>query len=57
MTKRWSAKNLKYVMAGEVLGRWRADVLDLALKSKGIDAILVEEAVYHANACDFVCAC
>lgn len=34
-------------MAGEVLGRWRADVLELALKRKGIDAVLVEEAVYH----------
>lgn len=49
MTKRWSAKNLKYVMAGEVLGRWRADVLELALKRKGIDAVLVQEAVHHVT--------
>ena len=47
MTKRWSAKNLKYALAAEDPGHWRADVFALALKSKGIDAVLVEEAVYH----------
>jgi hypothetical protein len=36
---------MKYTLLEEVLGRWRADVIENFLKSKGIDVVLIEGTV------------
>lgn len=36
-----------YQKIGEVNGRWKAEIIEGYLKSKGIDAELVQEAMTH----------
>ena len=36
---------MKYALLEEVLGRWRADVIESFLESKGIDVVLIEGTV------------
>ncbi len=36
---------MKYALLEEVLGRWKADVIESFLKSEGIDVVLIEGTV------------
>jgi hypothetical protein len=36
---------MKYALLEEVLGRWKADVIENFLKSEGIDVVLIEGTV------------
>lgn len=36
---------MKYALLTEVVGRWRADVIENFLKSEEIDVVLVQESV------------
>jgi hypothetical protein len=36
---------MKYALLTEVLGRWKAEIVESFLKSEGIDVVLVEDAV------------
>jgi len=36
---------LNYTLLIEVVGRWKADVIENLLKSEGIDVVLVQETV------------
>jgi hypothetical protein len=36
---------MKYALLAEVLGRWRAEIVESFLKSEGIDVVLVQDAV------------
>jgi len=41
------ASGLKFAMVTEAPGRWRAEVIELALRAEGIDVVLVQEAIHH----------
>ena len=36
---------MKYAMLTEVLGRWKAEIVESFLKSEGIDVVLVQDSV------------
>jgi hypothetical protein len=36
---------MKYAMLTEVLGRWKAEIVESFLKSEGIDVVLVHDSV------------
>ena len=36
---------MKYALLTEVLGRWKAEIVESFLKSEGIDVVLVQDAV------------
>ncbi|HEY3476749.1 MAG TPA: DUF2007 domain-containing protein [Anaerolineales bacterium] len=36
---------MKYVMLTEVLGRWKAEIVESFLKSEGIDVVLVQDSL------------
>jgi peptidylprolyl isomerase len=38
---------MKYSLLTEVMGRWKADILESFLKSEEIDVVLIQEAVSH----------
>ncbi len=38
---------MQYTLLTEVLGRWKADIIENFLRAEEIDVVLVEEAVSH----------
>ncbi|HEX5943130.1 MAG TPA: hypothetical protein VFY66_12675 [Anaerolineales bacterium] len=36
---------MQYAMLTEVLGRWKADILEIFLRSEEIDVVLIQESV------------
>ena len=41
--------DMQYALLAEVLGRWKADILESFLRSEEIDVVLIQEAVSHVT--------
>ncbi len=52
--KRGMKDKMKYVLLTQVHGRGKAEVIESLLGIEGIDAVLVEEAIYHFTPSNFL---
>ena len=39
---------MKYAKLTEVLGRWKAEIVESLLKSEGIDVVLIQDSLTHS---------
>ena len=39
---------MKYTILTEVLGRWKAEIVESFLKSEGIDVVLIQDSISHS---------
>ena len=42
-------EELKYAQLTEVLGRWKADIIESFLESEGIDVELIQDSLSHSS--------
>ena len=42
-------EELKYAKLTEVLGRWKADIIESFLESEGIDVELIQDSLSHSS--------
>lgn len=40
---------LRYTLLTEVLGRWKADIIENLLRTEEVDAVLIQEGVSHST--------
>jgi hypothetical protein len=40
---------LKYAKLTEVLGRWKAEIVENFLKAEGIDVVLIQDSLTHSS--------
>jgi len=48
MVKRLKMSELKYTKLTEVLGRWKAEIVESFLESEGIDVELIQDSLTHS---------
>ena len=39
---------MKYAQLTEVLGRWKAEIVESFLKSEGVDVVLIQDSISHS---------